>query len=149
MKDTMSGPDIIRWMDTAYRLLLPAAAAGGALSVTESETAPNAGPPRHIHDREDEAFVVLAGEVEFWIEGASRRHGPGEAVFVPRGAAHTFCVRGDRPGRHLTILTPGGFEGFFVEMAARGLRIPQDMPAVAEAAARFGLRFTGPPLGAG
>ena len=72
--------------------------------------------------------------------------GPGETVFVPRGEEHTFQVLGARACRHYTILTPGGFEGFFGEMAAGQFRIPEDMAAVVAAAARYNLAFTGPPL---
>jgi len=67
-------------------------------------------------------------------------------MFVPRGKEHTFRVVSDTPCRHLVILTPGGFEGFFSEMAANAYRIPEDMPAIAECAARYRLSFTGPPL---
>jgi len=48
----------------------------------------------------------------------------------------------------LTVMTPGGFEGFFAEMAERNCRIPDDMDQIAAIGARFGLTFTGPPLGA-
>lgn len=44
------------------------------------------------------------------------------------------------------ILTPGGFEDFFAEMAAGEFSIPDDMPAILAAAGRHNLRFTGPPL---
>ncbi len=71
----------------------------------------------------------------------------GESVFIPRGREHTFRVIGDQPCRHLVILTPGGFEGFFAEMAVKQCRIPEDMPTIEEAATRFNMRFTGPPLG--
>jgi hypothetical protein len=51
------------------------------------------------------------------------------------------------PSRHLVILTPGGFEDFFADMAAGKFQIPQDMDRIAESARRHHLRFTGPPLG--
>jgi hypothetical protein len=74
--------------------------------------------------------------------------GVGQAVFVPRGREHTFRVAGDTPCGHLVILTPGGFEGFFADMARGGFRIPEDMEQIGASAARHNLRFTGPPLGA-
>ena len=43
-------------------------------------------------------------------------------------------------------LTPGGFEGFFHEMGATRPAISQNMDAINEAAARFHMTFTGPPL---
>jgi quercetin dioxygenase-like cupin family protein len=147
MKDHILGPGTIEWQGTTYRTILKTADTEGRMSIVDSVSPPNSGPPRHIHHAEDECFVVLSGEIEFWLEGATRFAGPGEAIFIPRGKAHTFRAVGDRPARHLVILTPGGFEEFFAEMAAGQFRIPHDMPAVLESAARHSLEFTGPPLG--
>lgn len=46
------------------------------------------------------------------------------------------------------MLTPGGFDGFFLETAAGDFRILEDMASIGESAARFQLSLTGPPLGA-
>lgn len=128
-------------------MILDPSQTGGAMSIVDSVSPPNAGPPRHVHKAEDETFVVLTGEVEVWLAGERFVFGPGETAFVPRGTEHTFRTLGGRPSRHLVILTPGGFEGFFQEMAKGGMRIPEDMPAIVECAARYNLEFTGPPLG--
>jgi mannose-6-phosphate isomerase-like protein (cupin superfamily) len=104
------------------------------------------GPPRHVHEKEDETFVILSGTCKIWIDGEETLAGPGQSVFIPRGTNHTFKVVGTEPSRHLVILTPGGFEEFFVEMAAGNFQIPADMPAIEEAARRHNLVFTGPPL---
>ena len=147
MNDPVLGPGTIEWLGTHYKTILDPADRGGAMAVVDSVSPPNSGPPRHIHHDADETFVLLTGDVEFWLAGDTLTRLPGQTVFVPRGTEHTFRVVGDRPSRHLVILTPGGFEGFFSEMAAGGFRIPEDMPAIAESAARFQLSFTGPPLG--
>ncbi len=106
------------------------------------------GPPRHVHDQEDEAFILLSGRCEFRLEGQTFTKGPGEAAFIARGREHTFRVVGSEACRHSVILTPGGFEAFFAEMAQGGFRIPDDMEQIGTTAARHSLRFTGPPLGA-
>ena len=80
------------------------------------------------------------------LEGKTFLRGPGEAAFVPRGKEHTFQVIGEKPCRHLVILTPGGFEGFFAEMADRRCRIPEDMGDIVETGKKYHLDFTGPPL---
>ena len=147
MPDGQLGPGSIEWNGTQYRTILGTAASGGAMSIVDSVTPPGMGPPRHVHHGEDEAFVVLSGTCEFWLEGRRWTAGPGETAFVPRGREHTFRVVGDQPSRHLIILTPGGFEGFFEEMAAGRCRIPEDMDAVVESGRRHKLDFTGPPLG--
>jgi len=140
------GSNVLEWLGVTYHTILSTQATGGAMSIVDSVSPAGSGPPRHIHQREDETFVVLTGECEFWLEGQRFTRGPGETAFIPRGKEHTFRVTGDQASRHLLILTPGGFEGFFKEMADGQFRIPDDMPAISEAAGRFHLTFTGPPL---
>lgn len=103
----------VEWAGSTYQTILRKENSGGAMSIVDSTSQPNVGPPRHVHEAADEAFVVLSGEVEFWLDGETFRRGPGETAFIPRGVEHTFRVVSDTPSRHLVILTPGGFEGFF------------------------------------
>ena len=147
MHEELSGPGVVEWLGVRYKTILPAAATGGATSIVDSLSPAGSGPPRHVHEREDEAFVLLTGECEFWLEGQTFTKRAGESVFVPRGREHTFRVVGDQPSRHIIILTPGGFESFFAEMAQGGFRIPEDMEQIGASAARHSLRLTGPPLG--
>ncbi|SOE08515.1 hypothetical protein SAMN05877838_0238 [Hoeflea halophila] len=140
------GADAVEWLGVHYRTILKTADSGGAISVVDSVSPSKTGPPRHVHHGADETFVILSGDILFWLEGKELSRGPGETMFIPRGKEHTFQVVSDSPSRHLVILTPGGFEGFFAEMAAGQFRIPQDMPVIAEAAARYQMDFTGPPL---
>jgi quercetin dioxygenase-like cupin family protein len=149
MLDDLSGPGVHEWLGVRYKAILTPAGTGGAMSIVDSVGPAGSGPPRHIHEREDETFVVLTGACEFWLEGQSFTKEAGEAIFIPRGREHTFRVTDAGPSRHLVILTPGGFEGFFAEMAQGGFRIPEDMEQVGASAARHSLRFTGPPIGAG
>ena len=122
--------DAIDWGGTKYKTILTKEDSSGAMSIVDSISPVNSGPPRHIHDNEDEIFVLLSGVCEFWLEGDLFTRSAGETVFVPRGKEHTFRVIGDEPCRHLVILTPGGFEGFFEEMASQQCRIPEDMPQI-------------------
>ncbi|MCA1405134.1 cupin domain-containing protein [Ensifer sp. IC3342] len=138
--------DAIDWNGVTYRTILSTKATDGKMSIVDSLSPIGSGPPRHVHEAEDEIFVILTGRCKFWLEGEELMRGPGETMFVPRGSEHTFQVVGDIPCRHLVILTPGGFEEFFAEMAAGQFSIPDDMPAIVEAAGRHNLRFTGPPL---
>ena len=146
MKDTILGPDAVEWLGVQYRTILTTSETGGSMSITDSVSPPKSGPPRHIHHDADETFVMLTGDAEFWLEGKRFTRGPGQTAFVPRGREHTFRVVSDVPARHFVILTPGGFEGFFGDMAAGQFRIPEDMPEIEKIAARYHLTFTGPPL---
>lgn len=145
--NALTGPGAVEWLGVSYRTILKPEETDGAMSIVDSLSPAGSGPPRHVHEREDETFVLLSGACEFWLEGETFIRRAGETVFVPRGREHTFRVTGDAPCRHLVILTPGGFEGFFADMAAGQFGIPEDMAAISEAAARHNLRFTGPPLG--
>lgn len=146
MTRSILGADAIAWQGVHYLTLLSSSDSGGAMSITDSVSPPNSGPPRHVHHDADEAFFLLSGDCTFWIAGETFERGPGSAVFVPRGVEHTFRVSSDLPSRHLVILTPGGFEGFFAEMARKDYRIPQDMAAIEACAKAYHLTFTGPPL---
>ena len=148
MKDSILGPDAIEWLGVHYRTILATAETGGAMSITDSVSPPNSGPPRHVHQDADETFIILTGDAEFWLEGERFTRGLGQTAFVPRGKEHAFRIVSDVPARHLVILTPGGFEGFFAEMAAGQFRIPEDMAEITRIATNYHLTFTGPPLSA-
>jgi len=146
MTDFGGDPNCLEWLGVKYKTLLGAQETGGAISVVDSLSPVGSGPPRHVHQSEDETFIMISGTCKVWIEGREILAGPGESVFVSRGKEHTFKVVGDEPSRHLVILTPGGFEGFFADMASGQFQIPRDMPAIEASAKRHNLVFTGPPL---
>ena len=141
-------PYSVEWLGTTYRILLTAPQTNNSVGIFESVDQPGYGPPRHIHNREDETFHIQAGQVEFWVNGQTSIFDTGSVVFVPRGTEHTFRVVGDQPARMLTVMTPGGFEGFFAEVAEKRCRVPEDMETLVEIGERYNLTFTGPPLGA-
>ena len=143
----MAAPDTLNWLGTTYTTILSTETTSGSMSIFDSTAPGGSGPPRHVHADADETFVVITGRCEFWMAGKTFARGPGETAFIPRGTEHTYRVLGDSESRHLVILTPGGFEGFFAEMAKGGYRIPEDMGPIVEIAARYQLTITGPPLG--
>jgi quercetin dioxygenase-like cupin family protein len=51
----------------------------------------------HVHAGAEEVFYVLEGTGEARIEGATHHVGPGQAVFVPDGAEHTYINTGQAP----------------------------------------------------
>jgi quercetin dioxygenase-like cupin family protein len=143
MKDMANEAGWVEWLGVKYRPVLRTP----ALSVVDTWSPAGSGPPRHVHDDADETFVVLDGRIEVWMEGRTSFLSAGEAATIPRGAEHTFRVTDEGPVRKLVILSPGGFEGFFLAMAEGGFRIPEDMGEIGRIAAAHHLRFTGPPLG--
>lgn len=134
------------WRNLAFgeRLIrIRASETGGRFGLWEEPVPPGAGPPLHLHAREDEIFQVLAGQFRFRCGKVVREAGEGAAVFLPRGIPHAFRNIGGTPGRLLVGVTPGGFEEFFEEIAAAGVTDPA---AAAAIGARYGLDFLGPPL---
>lgn len=136
------------WNGNTYEVLLDAREGISSVGAFISMDPAGSGPPRHIHHDADESFFVLSGEVEFWVGGETIFAQAGSMMTVPRGTEHCFRVIGADPARMLTVMTPGGFESFFLEVAKENLILPQDMPRIAEIGERYHLTFTGPPLGA-
>jgi hypothetical protein len=64
---------------------------------------------------------------------------PGDLVFKPRGQWHTFWNAGDTPARILEIISPAGFEDFFVELDGLGGAIEATPDALADLCARYEL----------
>jgi mannose-6-phosphate isomerase-like protein (cupin superfamily) len=88
---------------------------GGALTVIE--TSIGGGPPLHVHDREDECFYVLDGELSVRCGGDAFGAAAGSFVFLPRGRPHQFWAVGPA-ARLLLIAVPGGIEDYFREINA-------------------------------
>ena len=83
---------------------------GAALSVFETTIA--AGPPLHVHDREDECLYVLSGELSIRCGSDTFDAPAGSFAFLPRGRPHRFWAS-DQPARLLLIAVPGGIEDYF------------------------------------
>jgi mannose-6-phosphate isomerase-like protein (cupin superfamily) len=83
---------------------------GGALSVFE--TTIGEGPPLHVHEREDECFYVLDGELSIRCGSDTFDAPAGSFVFLPRGRPHRFWATHE-PARLLLITVPAGIEDYF------------------------------------
>lgn len=130
---------------------LSAEETGGAYSMIEETSPPGGGPPPHLHANEDEAFCVLEGEVEFLLGEGTIPAVAGTCVHAPKGTLHTFKNVGTSPSRVLAVITPGGFEGFFLEAgepATEGSSAPEgepDVGRIVEIGRRYGLEIPPPP----
>lgn len=145
-----------RWYgNSLWELLVPADATDGKLSVFQATMPAGFSPPRHIHTREDEVFLVLEGEVWFDVDGERQLAKPGTSVYMPRGVPHTFRIKSP-VARMLGIMTPGAFEQLFRNLSVpAGERtlpqpgtVPFDVPAVMAEQIRLGTQVVGPPMAA-
>jgi mannose-6-phosphate isomerase-like protein (cupin superfamily) len=127
---------------------------GGAYSLFETCTDPDAGVPPHLQLYEDEAWFVLEGRYALEVGGESTDLGPGGYVFVPRGLVHCYRNRSPAPARLLILVSPGGIqERFFAEVGSPpGDPAPPsalDRARAAAAGEKYGLEFFAPSGGVG
>lgn len=67
---------------------------GALLQLEEVRAAGFAGPPAHVHPRQEECFVVLAGTARIQVNGKDHLLQPGERMVVAPGTAHTWANGG-------------------------------------------------------
>lgn len=63
--------------------------------------------------------------------------GPGSYVIKPRGLMHTFWNAGPSPTRLLEVISPAGFETYFIELAEAG-----DPGRRQELATKYGVTYS-------
>lgn len=121
---------------------------GGRYALTDSLVPPGGEAPRHTHEREDEAFWVLEGELEILVGEDRFLAGPGAFAHLPRGVPHAYRNAGDSDARFLTLMVPAGLERFFKEVGtpATYTSTPPpgdeaDLARVIEIASRYGITF--------
>jgi quercetin dioxygenase-like cupin family protein len=109
----------------------------GQFSVLEFHSVPGAEPPMHVHDNEDEIFIVLDGQMKVNCGGVEKVLSPGDSAVARRGTPHTFQIL--TPALHsLAIFTPAGFEEFFRTIGAAA---QPSFEQIGQVAARLGTRF--------
>jgi mannose-6-phosphate isomerase-like protein (cupin superfamily) len=91
---------------------------GGGFSLVEHPIPPRTlVAPLHRHANEDEYSYVLEGRMGAQLGDEVVHAEKGDLVFKPRDQWHTFWNAGDEPLRILEIISPGGLEHLFKEMA--------------------------------
>lgn len=130
------------WNGTTYRTILSTAETDGVLSIVQGAVGPRDGPPTLIHDNEDDMFLILEGVIDFDLDRQQFRRGPMETAFPPRGMPVSFRA-GPDGATAVTVITPGGFDGFFAKLGAGGFALKRDFASVAACGTRFGSRITG------
>jgi mannose-6-phosphate isomerase-like protein (cupin superfamily) len=127
-------------------------------TVIELTVPPGGSPPLHVHERLDDSFLLLEGEVLVRCGEQSLVARVGSYVALPAGVEHTFRVMGDTPARMLLIHADDEFLDFIeaVGAPAQAPVLPLadaggnlDRGALTKAAAEHALRIVGPPLDAG
>jgi quercetin dioxygenase-like cupin family protein len=122
---------------------------GGAYCLLDVSLAPAMGVPRHTHTREDEAYFVLAGELEVTVGEKTFVLRSGDTLLAPRDIPHQLRNSGNVENHYLLLFSPSGFEEFVMATAVPAPHdavAPTGPPAVAvrnvhELAADYGILF--------
>lgn len=122
---------------TEVRFTVESSTANGA-SCTEWKAVPGFDTGLHVHERLEETWYVLEGQVEFRLGEETFTATAGATVFVPPRVAHAFANRTDGPARFLLILSPPGHDRYFDELAEiLAVEGPPDSDAIAELRRRY------------
>jgi quercetin dioxygenase-like cupin family protein len=113
--------------------------AGSACTVAEYRLEPGRLVPPHTHSREQEVSYVLDGEIGLRIGDGELTATPGCCVVKPQAIPHAFWNPGPAPAHVLEIMSPGGFEGYFRELAGLYADGRPDGEALAGLRERYGI----------
>src|ERR687885_2213480 len=111
--------------------------AAGA-SCVEFVAAPGFDTGLHVHERLEETWYILDGEIEFRVGDDTFDAAAGGSVFVPPRVPHAFANRTDGPAKFLLIMSPPGHDRYFDELAEI---LATDGPPDAEAIAGLRRRY--------
>jgi quercetin dioxygenase-like cupin family protein len=139
------------FIDNLVHIHIDGDTSGGSFALLEMCGRRGDMPPLHVHERDDEAFYVIDGELSLFVAGEQLILGPGQAALAQRKLPHSYRVESDE-ARWMVVTTPAGFESFIRDVAepapaeelpAAGR--PLDPAALAQAAAKVGIEILGPP----
>jgi mannose-6-phosphate isomerase-like protein (cupin superfamily) len=106
--------------------------------------AETSGPPPHLHTREDESFVCLAGRLDVMLGGQDYVLEPGDYLFLPRDVIHTFRNSSDAEARVISVVSPAGLEDYYQALADLPPG-PKDISVLKGIMADFGIQLRLPP----
>ncbi|MER7272874.1 cupin domain-containing protein [Dactylosporangium sp. NPDC000244] len=102
------------------------------------------GPPPHLHTREDESFICLAGRLDCFLGGERFTIGLGDYLYLPRDVVHTFRNSTGEEARVISVVSPAGLEGYYQALAELPPG-PRDITKIKQIMADFGLVLQLPP----
>ncbi|RAS59457.1 hypothetical protein C8D87_11469 [Lentzea atacamensis] len=142
------------FLATTHRVLVPAAATGGALSALDAGIVPTGfAPPLHQHLSEHELFIVASGAVRFVAGDVTQVVEGSGMAFLPAREAHSFQVLHDAQMYVLTVPSglalAGNYERFVMAVSAlSGAAAPTDeelFGRLATLGAQHDIPIVGPP----
>jgi len=113
----------------------------GQYSVIEHTLMPGVLVPPHVHEGYEHLTLVLRGEVGFRVATSDGTARQGDYVLMPRGVPHALWNGTEEPVTYAHVTTPGGFEGYFIEMAEMFKGDRPDPERLRALAARYTSRY--------
>lgn len=135
--------EIIRVGQIEVQFRMDASQTGGAFTMFEFRVPVAARVPvPHSHESFDETVFGLDGVTTWTVSGESVPVGPGDVLFIPRGAVHGFDNRGTEPAHGLSVITPGLLGPVYFQEVAALLNAdgPPDIARITQVMQRHGLR---------
>jgi mannose-6-phosphate isomerase-like protein (cupin superfamily) len=102
------------------------------------------GPPPHVHTREDESFICIAGRLDVHLGGTDFVLEHGDYLFLPRDVVHAFRNPYDEESRVISVVSPAGLERYYQALAEMPPG-PKDIGIMKGIMADFGLELRLPP----
>ena len=109
----------------------------GVMAAIEQTLQPKAFIPPHVH-LNDVWVYVLSGEIGVLVGEEVRTARQGDWALKPRDVQHAMWNPAERPARIIEVLTPGGTERWFEEIAALD---DDDEAGFDELSSRYGITF--------
>jgi len=143
--------ETIRIGPIGIRFLLTGDDSGGSASVFEvlvpiGQKLP---APAHKNDAYEEILYGIEGVLTWTVEGTPIEVGPGQALCIPRGAAHRFDNLGREDVKQLCIITPAIMGPAYFREAAEVIGAaagdPPDRAKMMEVFRRHGMTVAVPP----
>jgi quercetin dioxygenase-like cupin family protein len=130
----------LRVVGDVVRVLAAGSQTGGSYEVFELEGPEGSGPPPHAHPW-SEAYLVVDGEADVFIEGQRLDAVPGCFIQIPAGTTHGYRIR-SKSAKFVVITSPTGASRFFTELDAETGGSCEDMGKIVAVAMKHG--FTVP-----
>ena len=132
----------LRVVGDSVRVLASAAQTGGGYEMFEREGPEGSGPPPHAHPW-SEAYLVVSGEADVFIEEKRLTATPGSFFHIPAGMKHGYRIR-TATAKFVVITSPGGASGFFTELDAVTAGSCEDMAKIMAVAMKHGFTVPAP-----
>jgi quercetin dioxygenase-like cupin family protein len=129
--------------DVRFEYAIEAAATDGGIAVLEVTIPPRTLVKPHEHSREDELTYIVSGQVGCRLgDLVTEAITAGSSLVKPRNVPHAMWNVTDEPARILEIVSPGGLEEYFEELAPVLRQSgPEWTKKYAELTERYGLRI--------